>query len=387
MGFLHGRVNFERFKIGGRELKHFDQKEVDLLDENAIGKVGAITADGVEVGFTAGDHILDLDFNLEKNVINDALHFGLRIDTNKLPADLLKAYTQMEIAVLAADNPSGFPTKSQRQQAKQAAQERLEEEAKTGRFRRIKQYPVLWDARQGIVYLGSSSTNVMDRLLTLFKDSFGRSLSRITAGSLAHDIAKEKGHGRALEDLNPAVFSGQARKLSVAWVQNEMGSRDFVGNEFLMWLWWYLSEQSDTIHLSDESTATCMLNKTLTLECPLAETGKESISHEAPTQLPEALRAVQAGKWPRKTGILMLRHDEQYNCSLQAESLAVSGAALPKLDSDTARAQQEDRIDQIRHLTETLDLLFEAFLQRRLASGWSDDLRKMRGWLKLQEDS
>lgn len=385
MGFLHGRVGFERFRVGGRELKHFDQKEVDLLDANAIGKVGAVTADGVEVGFTAGDHIFDLGFGLEKNVINDALHFGFRVDTNKIPADLMKAYTQMEVALLSADNPSGFPTKVQRQQAKEIAQQRLEEEAKTGRFRRMKQYPVLWDVRQGVLYVGTSSLSVIDRLLVLFKEAFGRTLSRVTAGSLAHEIAAEQGHARAMEDLNPSVFAGQARKLNVAWVQSDMGSRDFVGNEFLMWLWWSLVEQTDTVALSDDSTAICMLSRTLTLECPLSETGKETIAHEAPSQLPEAIRAVQSGKWPRKSGLLVVRHEEQYDLAIQAETLAVSGCAMPKLDSDSARAELEDRVDQIRHLTETLDLLYAAFLQRRLTSAWSEDLRKLRAWLK-QED-
>ena len=50
-------------------------------------------------------HILDTDFDLEKNVVNDALHFCLRVDTQKVPADLLRAYTQVELEGLSRGVP------------------------------------------------------------------------------------------------------------------------------------------------------------------------------------------------------------------------------------------------------------------------------------------
>ncbi|MFO0944489.1 MAG: hypothetical protein U1D30_00870 [Planctomycetota bacterium] len=385
MGFLTGRVTYERFKVGGRDFSTFDEKHLETAERFAIGKVGGIAADGIEVGFTAGDHILDVHFDFEKNVINDALHLAMRVDTNKVPGDLFKAYMQMELAALAANNPSGHPTKSQKQEAREAAEARCEEEAKTGKFKKMKAFPLLWDARQGIVYFGGSNLTAIERFLSLFKESFGRTLTRITAGTLAHDGAAESGHARALEDLTPAVFAGPKRKISVAWVADEFGSRDFLGNEFLLWLWWVLETQSEGIKLADESVVTCMLNKTLSLECPLNETGKETISSEAPTRLPEAKRAILGGKLPRKTGITMVRHEEQYELTLSAESLAVGGAALPKLDSEPGRPMLEDRMDQIRHLSETVDLLFDAFCRRRLSSHWGQDQSGIRHWLEKEE--
>src|ERR1700724_345270 len=96
-----------------------------------------------------------------------------------------------------------------------------------------------------------------------------------------------------------------------------------------MWLWYYLENESDTIPLADESEATVMLTRTLTLECPRGQTGKEQISSEGRPTLPEALRAVQAGKLPRKVGITLVRHDQTYDFAIQAETLAITGAKLP----------------------------------------------------------
>ena len=69
------------------------------------GKQPAADKDGIEVGWIAGDDILDTGFDLAKNVVNDALHFALRVDTRKLPADLLRAYARAELQALAAEQP------------------------------------------------------------------------------------------------------------------------------------------------------------------------------------------------------------------------------------------------------------------------------------------
>jgi hypothetical protein len=385
MSYLYGRISFERFDVSGRDIKMLDETHVAKIDEHAIGKTGAITADGVEVGFTAGRHVLDLDFNLAKNVINDALVFGLRVDTNKLPADLMRAYTEMELAALLAESEQEYPSRKMKQQAREAAEERLNDEAKSGRFRRMKQFPVLWDIRNKMVYFGGSNQNAMERFTSLFKEAFGRTLTRRTSGLVAFDVATKLEKTRSLEDLSPTAFTGPGKTIPFAWISEAMGTRDFLGNEFLLWLWWYVETQGDTIDLPDDSTVTCMMARTLALECPLAETGKETITSDAPVQLPEAKRAVQAGKLPRKAGLILVRHDQQYDLTLQAETFSVSGASLPKLDKMSPADENVERIDQIREMAETLELLLATFVQRRLASSWKDDVKAIRLWLEKEE--
>jgi hypothetical protein len=357
---------------------------LEQVQLHAVGRHGAADpTDGIAYGWAGGDHVLDVSFDLGKNVINDALHLALRVDTDKVPGALLRAYTKIETDARAQQNPSGYPTKAQRQEAKEAARIRAEAEAADGRFRRLAHYPLLWDGQSNILYAGTTSASVTDRLVTLFRETFDRTLDPITAGSLAYSQAEVHGLEQSVENFGPIGFIGEdASYSSVAWADSDASSRDFWGNEFLIWLWHKLQADGDSITLPDGSDATVMLAKTLTLDCPRGETGRDCLTDAGPTRLPEAFRALQAGKLPRKVGLIIVRHGAQYELTLQAETLAVSGANLPKLEGVSGHEAHATRIDGLRHLVETLDLLYDAYGRRRTSPEWSGELGKIRRWLQ-----
>src|SRR5438270_2163246 len=162
MGFLSGRATLARYQISGRPPRSFSPEYLDRLANHAIGKQRRMSADGVEVGWTAGDHVLDTRFDLAKNVVNDALHFALRLDQQKVPGDLLRAYAQVELEGLTAGNPGGLPSARQKREARQAARDKLEDEARDGRFLKRKTYPVLWDAASNELLVGTASVTAID---------------------------------------------------------------------------------------------------------------------------------------------------------------------------------------------------------------------------------
>jgi hypothetical protein len=384
MGFFSGRMTFARFRVSGRPPRQFGPEHLEKLTAHAIGKQRQVHADGVEVGWTAGDHVLDTRFDLAKNIVNDTLHFALRLDQQKLPADLLRAYTQVELEALAAGNPSGLPSNRQRRQARETARERLEDESRDGRFLRRKAYPLLWDAQSNELLAGTTAVTVIDRLNTLFQQTFGRGFEALSAGRQAFLLAELRNQTRGVDDARPATFLAGASPANIAWIPDE-ASRDFLGNEFLLWLWFVLDADADSLKLADGSEVSAILARSLVLECPRGETGRQSITSDGPARLPEARRAIQAGKLPRKAGLTLGRHDRQYELTLQAESLAVSGARLPAPEEAEERARLEERITQLRHLLETLDLLYDAFGRVRLGDAWPRELARVQKWLQRDE--
>jgi hypothetical protein len=384
MAFFDRRVTSCRYRVSGRGTRAFGPEHLERLAAHAIGKQRLASADGVEAGWIAGDHILDTRFDLAKNIVEDTLQFALRIDTQKIPGDLLRAYTQVELEAAAAGNPSGIPSARQKREARAVARERLEKEAGDGRFLRRTMVPLLWDALSSELHVGTTSVTARDRLHPLFQHTFDRKLEPLGAGLQAFLQAEARNQTRAVDDAVPAAFVPATAVTEVAWVPDET-NRDFLGNEFLLWLWYVVENESDTLTLSDGSEAAVMFARSLVLECPRGQTGKQSITSEGPSRLPEAHRALQAGKLPRKAGLTLVRQDQQYELTLHAESLAITGAKLPAPEADDDRVRREERVKQLRHLLETLDLLYDAFSHRRLGPTWNKDLGRVQKWLQREK--
>lgn len=384
MGFFSARVSFARYRVAGPAPGMFGPDHVEKLQAHAIGRQKLAAGDGVEVGWTAGEHLLDTSFDLAKNIVNDTLQFALRIDSARLPSDLLRAYTALELAALAAKNPSGLPSQRQKREAKEIARNRLEDEARDGRYLKRKSYPVLWDALSNELLIAATSHTVVDRLHTLFEHTFDVGFEPLTAGPQAYRLAESRGQTRGVDDSEPSPFLPGLSPSQIAWVVDET-SHDYLGNELLLWLWYTLDNERDTIPLADRSEVAVMITRTLALECPRAQTGREVISHEGPTRLPEARRAIQSGKMPRKAGLILARQESQYELTLSAEGLTVSGARLPAPEETEERARQNERVTQLRHLIETLDLLYDAFGSVRHGDGWTKELAQIQRWLQREE--
>jgi hypothetical protein len=390
MGFWNGRVTYTRYRLSGESPLPFGDEILEQARQRLIGVNNlAGPLDSVVTGWAGGDHVLDLNIEPGKNIIDDSLHLAIRIDADKIPGALLRAYTQIEVEAREKLNPSGVVTKAQRLEAKEAARIRIEMEAADGRFRRLSHYPILWDGRTSTLYVGSTSTTVLDHVQSLFRETFGRLLEPITAGSLARSFApgvageQEFAMGSLEHGSLALAESNAAEATHVAWTDGDSGSLDFLGNEFLVWIWHALQNDGQTVRLADGSEVTVMLAKTLTLDCPRGETGRDQLTDDAPTRLPEALRALQAGKLPRRAGMILVRHGAQYELTLQAETMAVSSAVLPKSEGGRAAGDARiDRLESLRHLASTLDLLFEAFLDKRTSKLWSDELGRIRRWLQ-----
>jgi len=372
-----------RFRVSGRPPRTFSTEDLSRLADNAIGRQRAASSDGSQAGWIAGDHILDATFELAKNVVNDALHVSMRVDEQKMPSDLLRAYYQVELQALTASNPSGHPSGKQKRQAREYAKDRLETEAKDGRYLRRKAIPVLWDAPANELLVGTTSVTALDRLITLFHHTFDRKFDLLGAGRQAFAHAEATNRTRAVDDAKLTGFAPGGQVNETAWMPDE-SNRDFIGNEFLLWLWYWLENESDTIKLTDDSEVAVMIARSLALECPRGQSGRESISSDGPSKLPEAFRAIQVGKLPRKMGLTLVRQDSQYELTLQAESLAIGSARLPPTEAEDDRARLEERVTQVRHLLETVDLLYAAFLDHRLDANWAKETSKIKKWLRVE---
>ncbi|MCE9591323.1 MAG: hypothetical protein K8S99_12455 [Planctomycetes bacterium] len=410
MPFASGRVTFMRFSVEGDAPAAADDTTLATLKENAFqeGSVGA--PDEVESGWVTAEHMLDTEFDYEKVAYGPGatlLFFALRIDTHKVPSDLKHAYKKINELALAAENPSGRVSRSQRRDAADTAGRQLHEDLAAGKFRRSKSVPILWDLARREVYCGAAGNSVMEQLTSQFDHSFGVKLTPITAGSLAGRLIRETGKTRDYEDLHPSAFTirpaggpteepdapapGVVRSdpsiPSVPWTQASTDMKDFLGNEFLIWLWHRLETQEGVVEAPKPvGEIAVVIDKALDMDCAWGVLGKQTLRADGPTRLVEAGDALATGKWPRKAGLILANagvEGTQHELALQADRWVVSAASIPEsAEAQTPRDFLEHRLESIRALAQTLDAMYGVFVQARVGSGWATQRKTIREWVQ-----
>jgi hypothetical protein len=329
--------------------------------------------------------VLDAQFSFEHNVFADALHFALRIDTNKVPGELKKAWELMEAEAVAAENPSGFISKNQKKDVKESIRKKIEDELRSGHFRRSKLLPVLWDLPSKTVY-SSASGKSFEKLAEIFQRTVGLDLVPVSAGSLGLSVSEDKGKRRDYEDFRPTRFvqgpDGEGQQPEYPWVLKGPEPKDFLGNEFLLWLWHEADSRTGIIATPDAGDVTIYIDRLLDLDCAYGQTGRDVLKGDGPSRMPEARDALRSGKLPRKAGMIIDANRQQYSFTINAEQLSFSGTKLPDVEeAENPRVEFEERVSLMRDLCGAIDGLFETFLKLRGSSGWEGHVNGVRRWI------
>lgn len=385
MGFASGSVSFRRFAVIGKGPSAVDEKVLEQLAEHALrpGEVGV--PEEVEYGWSGGRHVFDAQFSFEHNVFADALHFALRVDTNKVPAELKRAWQVMEEEAAAASNPSGFISKNQKREVKDSIRAKMDDELRSGKFRRSRLMPILWDVPAQTLYCPASGKN-FEKLAEIFQRTFGLDLNPLSAGQLALQKLEPGGRRRDYEDARPTRFvsgpTGEGEYPEYPWVAKGPEPKDFIGNEFLLWLWHEADHRNGTIKTESAGEVTVYIDKALDVDCAYGQTGKDFIRGDAPSRMAEARDALRSGKLPRKAGLVLDAFRQQYTLTINAETMGFATVKLPDVeDAETPRVLFEERIALLRDLNKAVDGLFEIFLKVRASSSWEGYVGSVRKWI------
>ena len=152
MGFLSGSVTFQRYRVTEDPTGGFGESHLETLKKHVIGKSPGNIYENPDVGFSGGAHLLDTEFNFEKNIIGEAMHFGVRIDSCQIPSPIKRAWMHQELASFLNENPGGKASKAQRNEAKEAVEDRCAQEAEKGNFKKLAEVSVLWDAVSDTIF-------------------------------------------------------------------------------------------------------------------------------------------------------------------------------------------------------------------------------------------
>jgi hypothetical protein len=382
MPFTNGSFSFRQFDISGQAPKEATEDMMSRLDSHAICEDN----EEVNYGWVGPRHHADKEFSFENVVYADALHFGLRIDTNKVPADVRKSHQVTLETATAAQNPSGFLSKTQKREIKDQVRQFVEEERKTGKYRRSRVVPVLWDLREGRVYANANG-KTFEKLAEIFERTFSLTLRPISSGEVAGQYLDRVGRSKDWDDLRGTKFvdgpEGEAQQAAYPWVATSVDSRAFLGNEFLLWAIARTHTIDDEVKTLMGNTVALMFDKRLSLECVFGMTGKHIITGTGPDRLPETRRALASGKVPRKAGMMSVISGSAYEFTFDAESFAFGGLKLPDVeDAESPRVLFEERIGLLRDFIKGMTDAFDTFVALRTSDGWPQVIKDIFGWIK-----
>jgi hypothetical protein len=381
--FGSGSISFRRLVVSYNDAA---SPVGDELIQKARNNHFTGSLEEVEYGWVGPVHMYDGEMSVGDTIYADAVHLGLRIDTNKVPGNVRKAHVAMEEAAVAANNPSGFISKAQKKEVKESVKAKLEEEVKEGKHCRSKVVPILWDVPRRVMYTGASGAT-LEKLLEITERTWGVAAEPITAGSMIAMYAEKNGITQQYEDLRPTRFmlgaQGEGVYPDYPWVSKSTNPKDFVGNEFLLWLW-YADNNNGGVIKTDNGDVTIFIDRSLDLECAYGQTGKENLTGDGPSKTPEAMEGLRTGKMPRKAGLIVDHENQQFSFKLLAESMTFNSTKLPEVeDAETPRALFEERVSLLADCCHAVDVMFKSFCALRLdTAAWSAITINITAWIE-----
>ena len=166
----------------------------------------------------------------------------------------------------------------------------------------------------------------------------------------------------------------------------------FLGQEFLIWLWYKSEERGGAIDLPGIGDLTVVFEKHILLEYGDGESFEKVICQGLQAELKEARTGLRMGKKLEQARILLGRGEYEWNITIKASRFEFKSVKTPKTmaageESDDPEAVEGRILEKIGLYEEVLHLideLFRLYLNIRLSASWEAELVKVRNWVNAQ---
>lgn len=159
-------------------------------------------------------------------------------------------------------------------------------------------------------------------------------------------------------------------------------SKRFLGNEFLLWLW-FNDDQNDGAYKLNEELLELHFDDRLQLEASLAEAETSDLKGGAPAHSPEAHKALQLGKRVSKAKLRLSKGEREWTFSVSTETFRFAGVKTPAVLSKIDDEPFFERLFLIEELQDAWAALYRRFLAVRLADDWEDTRKRIADWIAL----
>lgn len=369
MGLRKGTVSFSRYRLIGPLPDHFPEFFNERIRKNAFQTVWR-TAEEKAAGWTDLEDPLDTDFPYASHALGRYLLFSLRIDRKSVAPSLLR----LRVAEAERNKLKETGQKKLYREQREAIRESVRLEL-LGRTLPIPSFfEVCWCVPENTLIFCSLSDKVFEDLQELFRDSFQLALCPYVPWDLQLPDAKPAGSAVKVIDPPPLPsFPPGVDSLTI-------------GREFLTWLWFKSEERNGRILIPGAGEGEVFFIRRLVLESGDGEYAETIVCQGLHADLKEGKEALRQGKKITAARLRVAYENTEWEFTFKADRFHFQSMKLPTLPENDGEQIDRDgqlleRIDLIEKAAGTMDLLFQSFLERRLAGDWDGELARMHRWI------
>lgn len=160
-----------------------------------------------------------------------------------------------------------------------------------------------------------------------------------------------------------------------------------LGQDFLTWLWFRSEKNGWLFRMADGTEFNVYLEQRLSVRGGSGENVEKAVVTGPHAEFTEAKLGLRNGKLVDKALVRMERDGTTWTVLLGADDFSLSSLKTPKIetrleDGDDPDAPFLEKMMLIEQCTAFIDELYRQFLEVRLSTEWTDELRLFREWLE-----
>jgi hypothetical protein len=161
----------------------------------------------------------------------------------------------------------------------------------------------------------------------------------------------------------------------------------FLGDEFLTWLWYVIDNRFDRLQSLDPDLVSLHIGNRMVLQNRKPNEGIETITIKGDhADLDEAVLAVKKGAMVAEIHLIYATGDHEWTFTLKGESLNISNLktpeSTPRESADEMEGTVIDRLYFIERITRLVHGLFQRFIRIRITDNWQQtELPAIRKWI------
>jgi len=318
-------------------------------------------------GWTSGQHLLETRINEATAICGGYLYLNLRKAERKIPALTLQTLCRRAEQEYMESNQVEFVSSRIKREIRQNMTDATLPKMAVS-FSGI---PFVVDLTTNILYAGTTSQGQLDTLVCMFLKTTGVEPIHYTIGEMCADMGIQE------SDLPSVQFSAEK-------------SDDLTpGRDFLTWLWYYNEKCGECVSHAQFGDFDLLVEGPLSFAAADEARGSDEVAIKkggCPMRSAETKAALIVGKKLKKAKLTIVRGEDIWTCTFDADKIVFSSLALPEGEEMELQSRFQERIQNLDIFRQAIQTYFTKFVNTVRSSNWPETEKNLQTWA-LERDS